>query len=66
MNLRSIWAQDIYVDDYGIVYYTDNYGTVFYYYNGWYYIPSPYSRGFSYAGSIVSIAVIYDSHYRYV
>ncbi len=66
MNLTSIWAQDIYVDDSGIVYYTDNYGTVFYYYYGWYYIPSPYYSGFSYAGPIVSIAVIDDSYYWYV
>lgn len=67
MNLTSVWSQDIYTDDHGIVYWVDNYGYVIYSVNGNInYIGSPYPYNFSFAGSVVSIAVIDDSYVWYV
>ncbi|MBD6956406.1 MAG: hypothetical protein F9Y92_07225 [Thermoplasmatales archaeon] len=67
MNLTSVWSQDIYVDDLGNVYWVDNYGYVMSLLNGFlYYIGSPYPYNFSFAGPIVSMAVINDIYVWYV
>lgn len=67
MNLMSIWSQDIYVDDYGIVYWVDNYGYVMCEINSQKYpIGSPYPYNFTFAGPVVSMAVINDNYCWYV
>lgn len=67
MNLMSVWSQDIYVDDFGIVYWVDNYGYVMFNISGKiYHIGSPYSYNFTFAGPVVSMAVIHDTYYWYV
>ncbi|MEM0152445.1 MAG: hypothetical protein QW129_05525, partial [Thermoplasmata archaeon] len=68
MNLSSVWSQDIYVDDYGNVFWVDNWGNVFFWsiYGNVYSISTPYYHGFSFAGRIVSISVINDTYVDYV
>ncbi|MEM3266753.1 MAG: hypothetical protein QW151_04535, partial [Thermoplasmata archaeon] len=67
MNLSSVWSQDIYVDDYGNVFWVDNWGNVFFRstHGNVYFISTPYNY-FSFAGRIVSISVINDRYVDYV
>ncbi len=74
MNITSIWSSGITCDDNGNVFWTDTFGNVSV---AWVrlnyaisYLGSPYSRGFSYAGPITSIAAVNFTYkgtsYQYV